>query len=293
MYCNLCPRNCNAERQKENGKGFCKSGTDPRIARVSLHEWEEPCISGTRGSGTIFFSGCNIGCIYCQNYAISHDRFGQTVSVARLAEIFREIENRGAHNINLVTPTHFTPAIMEALSVYKPKIPVVYNCGGYEKTDTIRSLDGYVDVFLVDLKYYAGELAEKYSNAPQYFSYASKAIQVMREQTGPAVYDKDGIMQKGTIIRHMVLPGCVDDSMQIINWYKNNVKDGTPLSIMSQYLPCGEASSCPEMDRRISKIEYDKVLNYLLEQGIEEGWVQDRRSALKKYIPDFNLEGVF
>ena len=214
MTCTLCPRNCGAERTATTGKGVCGVGLLPRIARAALHMWEEPCISGTRGSGAIFFSGCNLQCAFCQNEVISHGGQGETVSVERLAEIFRELENQGAHNINLVTATHFVPAVIAALDLYRPNIPIVYNCGGYESIETLRMLEGYVDVYLPDFKYIDSAMAKLLSGAPDYPEVAQAAIAEMRRQTGPAVYDEDGMMLRGTQIRHLVLPGPTGDTIR-------------------------------------------------------------------------------
>lgn len=293
MICSLCPRNCGKERREREGAGFCRAGTLPKIAKAALHHWEEPCISGKHGSGTVFFSGCNLGCVFCQNYKLSHEDYGEIVSVKRLAEIFSELEEQGAHNINLVTPTHYVPVICEALALARPSIPVVYNCGGYEKTETLELLRGYIDIYLTDIKYYSNAQALRYSGAPDYFAVASKALLAMREQTGPAVFDEEGILQKGTVLRHLVLPGCGKDSQKIIRWFSRYAPKGTYISLMSQYIPCGKAADYPEINRRLRRREYEEVVSFLMETGIEEGWLQDLGSAKKEYIPDFDLQGVF
>ncbi|MBC8537532.1 radical SAM protein [Christensenellaceae bacterium NSJ-63] len=293
MICSLCPRNCGKERREREGDGFCRAGMLPKIAKAALHHWEEPCISGKRGSGTVFFSGCNLGCVFCQNYKLSHEDYGEIVSIRRLAEIFSELEEQGAHNINLVTPTHYVPAICEALALARPSIPVVYNCGGYEKTETLELLRGYIDIYLTDIKYYSNARALRYSGAPDYFAVASKALLAMREQTGPAIFDEEGILQKGTVLRHLVLPGCGKDSQKILRWFSRYAPKGTYISLMSQYIPCGKAADYPEINRRLRCREYEEVVSFLMETGIEEGWLQDLDSAKKEYIPDFDLQGVF
>lgn len=291
-HCMLCPRRCGAKREPRNGDGRCGMGTDPVVARAALHFWEEPCISGTRGSGAVFFTGCPLGCVYCQNYAISRERkTGRTVSARKLAEIFRNLAAKGAHNINLVTPTHFVPAILEALSLWKPTVPVVYNCGGYESLKTLRMLEGHVDIYLPDFKYADDSLAAALSGAADYAETAEAAIREMARQTGPAVYDGEGILQKGTIVRHLILPGHTRNSMAVLDWLAANLPQGVPVSLMAQYVPCGRAAEFPPMNRRITRREYKKVQDHLF--GLDlDGYVQERKSASKDYIPPFNLEGV-
>jgi Uncharacterized Fe-S protein PflX, homolog of pyruvate formate lyase activating proteins len=256
------------------------------------HDWEEPCISGTRGSGAIFFTGCPLGCIYCQNKEISREGIGKTVSVERLREIIAELEESGVHNINLVTAGHFAPLFLKALEP-APKIPVVLNSSGYESVETLRMLEGKIQIYLPDLKYSDNVPAKRYSGAPDYFETATAAILEMYRQTGPYVLDDDGILQSGVIIRHLILPGAVSNSYGVLKWIAETFKPGEVLfSLMSQYTPCGELSGCPEINRRLSQEEYDLVESRLYELGIEDGYLQDVLSADEEYIPDFNLEGV-
>ena len=254
MICTLCPRNCGAERTAENGAGVCRMGTQPKIARAALHMWEEPCISGTRGSGAVFFSGCGLRCVFCQNEAISQQGEGKIVTPARLAEIFRELEAQGAHNINLVTAAHFVPAVLEALNLYRPNIPIVYNSSGYESIETLRMLFGVVDIYLPDYKYIDPNMAAMLSGARDYPDVAFAAIAEMIRQTGAPVYDENGMMQRGTLIRHLVLPGLTGDSMKILTRIRDEFP-GIPVSLMGQYTPCGRALSMPGMDRKIKKKE--------------------------------------
>ena len=236
--CRLCPRNCRVNRKERTG--FCGEKDGIRCARAALHHWEEPCISGTRGSGAVFFSGCSLKCCYCQNYQISQEGLGKEISPEKLARIFLDLQEQGAHNINLVTGTHFLPGILTALDLARPilSIPVVYNCGGYEKPEVIRLLDGYVDIYLPDLKYFDPELSARYSGARDYFAQASQAVSAMISQTGSPVFDEDGIMQKGVIIRHMVLPGSRKDSISILRWIREHLpEEGFLLSLLSQYTP--------------------------------------------------------
>ena len=222
MICNLCPRKCNVNRDLKSG--FCGVSNTLKVARAQLHFWEEPIISGTNGSGTIFFSGCNLKCVYCQNYNISKENFGKDITTKRLAEIFKELENAGAHNINLVTPSHYVKQIVEALNIYKPKIPVVYNTSGYDSVEELKMLEGYVDVYLTDLKYYSSELSQKYSSAKNYFEVCSLAIKEMIRQQPKNVME-NGLIKKGVIIRHMVLPNCINDSFKVLEWIKKQIKE--------------------------------------------------------------------
>ncbi|MGN0494174.1 MAG: radical SAM protein [Acutalibacteraceae bacterium] len=291
MKCSLCPRRCNAERTNDqNLNGFCKMPLLPKVARAALHFWEEPCISGKNGSGTVFFSGCTLDCAFCQNYDISHGGFGKVITHQRLADIFKELEDRGAHNINLVTPTHFVPAIIRALDIYKPKIPVVYNSGGYDSVEEIRALKGYVDIFLMDLKYLSGERAALYSGAPDYPEYAAAAIRECYSQQ-PICEFKDGIMKKGLIVRHLLLPQGTGEAIRVFDWVRDNTPDAY-FSIMSQYTPCGRAENMPIINRRVTKREYDKVLCYICNTDFEKVYFQERESSDKKYIPPFDLSGV-
>ena len=294
--CTLCPRMCGANRYET--LGFCRCSAVPKAARAALHPWEEPCISGIRGSGTVFFSGCTLKCCFCQNHAISAEGFGAELTVNRLADIFLELEQQGAHNINLVTPTQFFPSILQALDLVRHRlsIPVVCNCGGYERPETIRQLDGYVDIYLPDLKYFSSELSAKYSQAPDYFSCASRAIPLMLRQTGaPRFREEDGctLMEKGVIIRHMVLPGQKEDSKALLRWMKNELPEKQFLiSLLSQYTPFYQSSRFPEINRRITSYEYDQVVNYALSLGLTDGFMQKKSSAKEEYTPSFRLEGI-
>lgn len=267
-------------------------GADAVVARAALHFWEEPCISGKRGSGAVFFTGCPLGCIFCQNYTISNEKqVGKAVSPQELAEIFCNLEEQGAHNINLVTPTHFVPAILEALSIRKPSVPVVYNCGGYESLETLKMLEGAVDIYLPDFKYAEPELAAALSDAPDYPQVVQDALHEMVRQTGPAVFDSDGMLQKGTVVRHLILPGHTHNSIAVLDWLAENFPQGVPVSLMAQYVPCGRAAEFPLLGRRITRHEYEKVQDHLFSLGLD-GYVQERESASKDYIPQFDLSGV-
>lgn len=289
--CNACPRKCNVERNiGEFSRGFCKMPYNAVLARASLHLWEEPVISGKRGSGAIFFSGCNLRCVFCQNYEISHENFGKQVSKSEFIDIVKNLENQGAHTINLVNPTHFVPFIKEVFSEYKPSVPVVYNTGGYDDVESIRSLQGLIDVYLPDLKYFDSDVSKKYSNAENYFEKASKAVLEMQRQVGKSVI-KDGIMQKGIIIRHLVLPKNTDQSIKILRWIKDNLPIDTYISLMSQYVPYVK-TEYKELNRRIVTAEYQKVIAEFERLGFENGFMQERSSAQTDFIPKFDLSGV-
>lgn len=287
--CILCPRQCGVDRTER--VGYCGSGSLPKVARAAKHHWEEPCISGTEGSGTVFFSGCTLGCVFCQNREISRGGTGREVTVEHLADIFKRLEGQGVHNLNLVTPTHFTPQILQALELAKPTVPVVMNCGGYERVETLRQWEGKVQVYLPDLKYFSPELSAKYSAAPDYFAVASKAIMEMHRQQPQLVWEGD-LLKSGLIIRHLVLPGCMKDSLQILDFLDNHLpKDSFLLSLMSQYTPTENCKQFPEINRRVTTYEYRKVADRAAELGFS-GFAQDRRSAKEEYTPPFNLEGV-
>ena len=291
MKCNLCPRKCNALRtEQKNENGFCRMPLLPRVARAALHFWEEPCISGENGSGTVFFSGCPLRCVYCQNEEISHGSKGETVSYRRLAEIFRELELAGAHNINLVTPTHYIPAIIKAFEIYRPRIPVVYNASGYESIEALEMIAPYIDIWLMDFKYFDEDRALRYSGAKDYPAVAKDAISfVYAKRKNPSF--RDGIMTSGVIIRHLLLPQGTGDAMAIFDW----VKDNTPhayFSLMSQYVPCSKAVDLPPINRRVTAREYEKVLDHIIQSGIENIFMQERESADKSFIPSFDGEGV-
>lgn len=287
MICTLCPRRCGAERQEESGQGFCRMGTRAVVARAAPHLWEEPCISGSRGSGTVFFSGCPLGCAYCQNHSISHERQGRRMTDAELADVIRDLEQTGVHNISFVTGTHFVPAILNALKCYRPAVPIVWNTGGYETLDTLRMLEGIVDIYLPDLKHVSPRLGKVLCAAPDYFEVASAAILEMLRQTGKPVYDENGIMLRGTVIRHLVLPGCTGDSIRVLNWIAENTPKDTPVSIMRQYTPIPECT-IKGMDRRITDAEYDRVVEHALDLGLN-ALTQEKEAAEACYIPDFNL----
>lgn len=290
--CRLCPRQCGADRKKQ--QGFC-GGTDKiKAARAALHFWEEPCISGTNGSGTIFFSGCCLRCCFCQNYKISAENFGKEISVERLSRIFLELQQQGAHNINLVNPTHYVPWIIQALQKVKKQltIPIVYNSGGYESVETLKMLEGYVDIYLPDLKYFSSELSYRYSKASDYFQVAATAIKEMVRQTGNPLFNADGLLQKGTILRHMVLPMGYKDSIKIIEWVASHfLPNQILISLMSQYTPCYQTEKYSEINRRIFSYEYHKVLDCVQDYGFD-GFMQEKSAAKVEYTPSFNLEGI-
>lgn len=291
--CHLCPRNCGVNRNIS--EGFCGCSSTLKAARAALHHWEEPCISGIRGSGAVFFSGCTLKCCFCQNYLISQGSFGKEITPKHLGEIFLSLQEQGAHNIDLITATQFLPLILPALDLVKHKlhIPVVYNCGGYEKKETLALLKDYIDIYLPDLKYYSSVLSKRYSKAENYFEVASLAILSMIEQTGGLEYDQHGILQKGVIIRHMVLPGCKDDSIQLLHWMKDTLPEGNYLlSLLSQYTPFYKSCEYPEINRRITTYEYNKVLDTAIALGLTDGFMQEKSSAKEEYTPPFDLEGI-
>mgnify|MGYP000111710073 CR=1 FL=1 len=291
MTCNICPRNCSAKRSKN--PGFCCMGEMPVVSKAYLHMWEEPCISGVNGSGTVFFSGCNLKCVFCQNYKISQENFGIEITTDKLAQIFINLQQKGAHNINLVNPTHFVKQIREALQKAEGlKIPVVYNSNGYEKAETLRTMEGMINVYLPDLKYYNPEVSRKYSGASDYFEVATAAISEMYRQVGGVVFDENGLIKKGMIIRHLILPGMAKQSIKILDWIKANLPGDILISLMSQYTPYYKAEKHPEINRRITRYEYDMVVNHCIKIGLDNGYIQERDSAEEEYIPDFNLEGV-
>lgn len=291
MICKLCPRRCNSLRtENENLNGFCKMPLLPKVALVSLHFWEEPIISGEKGSGTVFFSGCSLECVYCQNFEVSHTGLGKTVTAERLAEIFKELEAMGAHNINLVTPTHYIFAIKEALQIYKPQIPVVYNSSGYDLVESLKELEGLVDIFLLDFKYITPERAMLYSRASDYPSIAKAAILEAVRQCPEQVIE-NGIMKKGVIIRHLLLPQATREAISVFDWVRENA-NGAYFSLMSQYLPYGEAVDMPIINRKITKREYEKVINYILTTDYQNVFIQEMKSADIKYIPKFDFSGV-
>lgn len=291
--CNICPRYCKVNRK--NNLGFCKSNDNIKISRAALHYFEEPCISGNNGSGAIFFSGCNLKCVFCQNYNISNKNFGKEISIERLIEIFFELKEKGANNINLVTPTHFIPLIAQALKTAKEKgldIPIVYNTSGYENISSLKLLDGLIDVYLPDLKFFDENLAKKYLKADNYFKFASEAIKEMYRQVGNITFNKKGLIQKGVIVRHLVMPGYTKDSKKIIKYLYDTYHDNIYLSIMNQYTPNHHLENYKEINRPLSNEEYDEVINYAIDLGIENAFIQEGDTCSESFIPEFNLEGV-
>lgn len=289
MICTLCPRRCGALRTAETGAGFCGMPETPVLARAMLHQWEEPCISGTRGSGAVFFSGCVLGCVFCQNGRISRERYGKPVSPARLREIFLELIEQGAHNVNLVSPTPFVPAILEALAEPVP-VPVVWNTGGYERVETLRTLEGKVQIWLPDFKYGDDDLAKRYSGAGDYFENAAAAVREMYRQTGDYVLE-DGLLKRGVMIRHLLLPGGLNNAKTVMDWVAETFRPGQVLfSLMSQYTPQPEAEGL--LRRRVTRGEYRAALEYMQNVGITDGYCQDASSARAEYTPEFDLRGI-
>ena len=289
-HCTLCPRRCGVDRTRGQ-LGFCKMPGQIHAARAGVHYWEEPVISGSFGSGAVFFSGCTLKCAFCQNYDISQENFGKPMTSAELRAAFERLIDEGVQNINLVTPTHFLPDILPALEPKLP-VPVVYNCGGYESVETLRQLEGKIDVYLPDFKYSDNALAKKLSSAPDYFETASAAILEMYRQVGKPVLEDDE-MKRGVLVRHLVLPGCVDNSLGVLDWVAEHFRSGDVLfSLMSQYVPMGRAAEMPPFDRRITELEYDSVLSYMMLLGIEDGYTQDFSSAERGYTPSFDLTGL-
>ena len=289
--CTLCPHNCKVNRI-EGKKGRCKCDNTLKIALASLHMFEEPCISGTNGSGTVFFTNCNLNCIYCQNYEISQGGKGKEITIQTLADIFIKQQEKGAHNINLVTPTMYVYQIIEAIKLARKsglKIPIVYNSNGYENIETIQILNGYIDVYLPDLKYYTNELSKKYSNVDNYFEIATNAIKEMYSQVGNAVFDDNGLIQKGVIIRHLVLPNHIQNTKNILKWINENLPKDIYVSIMAQYFPTYKAKKDSLINRKLNKKEYKDVLNYLYSLDLQNGYIQDLGSHEEEYVPDFNL----
>ena len=291
--CELCPRRCKIDRTV--ARGFCGAGEKVRVALVSLHEWEEPCLSGDKGAGTIFFSHCNLKCVFCQNFKISHENFGAEISVERLSEIFLEQQERGAANIELVTPVHYTPQICQALDVAKSsglKLPVVWNSNGYELPETLELLKNRVDVFLPDLKYFDNKIASAFSGVNDYFEVASAALKKMFQLVGEVEFDSQGKMIRGLLVRHLVLPNFRSDSMQILDWLYKTFGDKIFISVMNQYTPIFHAADFKKIDRKLTSFEYKSVVRHAEELGIKNCYIQVGKSASEKFIPDFNLSGV-
>lgn len=289
--CTVCPRHCGVIREASVGKGFCKMGENAIVARAAKHMWEEPCISGTRGSGTVFFSGCVLKCVFCQNYKISTQNFGKELTPQQLADCYKRLEQQGVHNINLVNPTHFLNAVIESLNIYRPAVPVVYNCGGYESVESLKKLEGYIDIYLPDFKYADNTVAEKYSRINNYHETAVAAIAEMLRQQPQNIYDNNGIMEKGVIVRHLILPSNTKNSIAALNSLHNHFGSRLTVSLMAQYIPCGIAEQYPEINRKITRREYQKVFNCLTELDFD-GFAQELNSAKSTYIPDFNLQGL-
>ena len=290
--CNICPRRCGIDRSVR--PGYCGMTSEIKIARAGLHFWEEPVISGERGSGTVFFSGCNLRCVFCQNYNIRSRGDGKAVTVERLQEIYHELISQGAHNINLVTPTHYLDAIVESLK-NAPGVPVVWNSNGYDSVENLRKLEGKVQIYLPDLKYADNAAAKKYSGAADYFETACAAIDEMYRQTGDFEFDDSGMFKKGVIIRHLIMPGLVENSLKVIDYVSKRFAPGQVLfGLMRQYIPCGAVSenSFAEINRRVSDEEYQVIEDALFASGIEDGYVQDESSASDEFIPRFDNTGV-
>lgn len=282
--CTLCPVECGANRLQN--VGAC-GVSDLRIAKYYLHPFEEPCISFEKGSGTIFFSGCNLRCAFCQNYEVSRAKRGKTITLNELADIFKELEDMGADNISLVTPTHFVPYLVSTFEIYKPKIPVVYNTGGYEKIDTLKRIDPYIDIYLPDMKFYSPALSKRYLGKEDYFDYASEAIAFMAQK--PLLMTSEGKMLSGCIVRHLVMPLCTGDSKKLLRWFKNTLPKDTYLSLMSQYTPFGKIENFPELSRKITPREYSAVVDEAFALGIENVFLQERDSSNKAYIPSWDF----
>lgn len=289
MICNACPRKCNVDRQ--NTLGYCKSPDKFKLARAALHFWEEPCISGKNGSGAIFFSGCNLGCVFCQNFDISHNCKGVEVSDGKLIDIMKNLVEKGANNINLVNPTHYSAQLLRVFEKYKPPVPIVYNTSGYDSVETLRLFDGIVDVYLPDFKYIRPDKAQKYSKAENYPQVAEAALTEMKRQVKSDVFDDSGIMQKGMIIRHLVLPSNTNASIEALDYLAENFDD-TYISVMAQYVPCGDLTEYKEINRPLTQREYDKVVNHILDLGLDKIFVQELEAASDEFIPDFDFTGV-
>ena len=288
MICSICPRKCGIERETANG--FCRTSEKFKLARAALHFWEEPCISGKNGSGAVFFSGCNLKCVYCQNYEISRDNKGMEISRERLVEIFENLVSQGAENINLVNPTHYAPKISDVLREWKSPVPVVYNSSGYESVETLKMLDGLIDIYLPDFKYIRNDKAERYSSASDYPETAKKALAEMYRQTGKAVFDGE-MMKKGMIIRHLILPQNTNSSLEIMDYVSEHFENAY-LSLMAQYVPCTRLDDYKEINRTITRREYDKVVDYALSKGLDKIFIQELSSADEQYIPPFDFSGV-
>lgn len=293
--CNICPRKCNIDR--DNGKtGFCGVPSDRIIAaRAALHMWEEPCISGEEGSGTVFFSGCTLRCVYCQNYDIARAVTGKEITKERLVEIFLELQAKGANNINLVTPTHYTKEIIWAVKKAREEglhLPIVYNCSGYESVKTLKNLESIVDIYLTDFKYMQNAMAKKYSKAEDYPEVAKRALDEMFRQQPEAEFDERGMMTKGIIVRHLLLPGYLDNAKEIVKYVYETYEDKVFLSLMNQYTPLPQVESFPEINRKVTEEEYEELVDYAIEIGVESGFIQEGETAEESFIPAFDCEGI-
>lgn len=289
ISCTICPHNCKVNRN-EGQLGRCKAGAKAKVALTSLHMYEEPCISGENGSGTVFFANCNLSCKYCQNYKISHLGKGNEVSENELAERFLELQEKGAHNINLVTPTMYAYHIIEAIKIAREKglnIPIIYNTNGYESVETLRALEGYIDVYLPDFKYYYNEIGQKYSKINNYFEVASTAIKEMYRQVGAPVLDEKGLIKKGLIIRHLILPNNVQNSIQVLKWINENIDNNVFVSVMAQYFPTYMAKEDESLNRKINKEEYEEVEDFLYSLDLENGYIQELGEHEEEYVPNF------
>jgi len=296
MGCRECPRQCNKERREglEASYGYCQVSVLPKVARAALHFWEEPCISGEEGSGTVFFSGCNLRCVYCQNVEIAAGVRGKTISVERLGEVFLELQEKGANNINLVTPSHYYLQIKEALLLVKEKlhIPVIANTSSYDSVEVLQQMEGLIDIYLADYKYVSRELAATYSHASNYPEVAAAALVEMFRQVGEPEFDERGIMKKGMIVRHLLLPGCKEDSKAVLKFLYETFGDSVFISIMNQYTPLSHVENYPELNRRITEEEYEEIVDYAIDLGIENGFIQEGETAEESFIPAFDGEGV-
>ena len=293
VKCSLCPRGCDVDRQVKTG--YCGVGNTLRVARAALHFWEEPCISGEEGSGAVFFTGCNLRCVFCQNYQIARAEQGKEITVERLSEIFLELQDQKANNINLVTATHYVPQVIEALKIAKNKglgIPVVYNCGGYESIETLKMLEGFVDIYLPDFKYVDEERAKRYSRAADYPEVAKKALEEMVRQCGVPEFDERGIMTRGVIVRHLMLPGGIKDSKAVVRYLYETYGNRIFVSLMNQYTPLPHVADYPEINRNLKKFEYDRLVDYAISLGVENGFIQEGETAKESFIPAFTNEGV-
>lgn len=295
MYtsCTLCPRNCHVNRTAGQ-TGFCGMPDRIQVARASLHMWEEPCISGTHGSGTVFFTGCNLKCVFCQNHTIALGQKGKSVSMERLAELFLMLQHKGAHNINLVTPSHYIPGIAQSLRLAKQQgltIPIVYNTSGYDSVESLTLLNGLIDIYLPDFKYVSDYLSKRYSHAADYFQIASQSLAEMYRQVGDPVFKND-MIQRGIIVRHLVLPGCIEDSKSVIRYLYETYGDHIFISIMNQYTPLPHVAAYPEINRKLTEAEYDEVVDFAIDLGVEQGFIQEGNTAEESFIPEFDFTGL-